>query len=205
MRLASLGTVCFVSGAATPTATIVDKSSLLHLYLSLKGEKYLKKSHRPQLFIKVGKIPMNKSGEKWDYKEMALLAKTLVMAEVEDQDEGLPGDFVNKNDSKCKQVVFHEIKTQLNLQTCQLKFLTSQAQFSDLGGDSLSATRICRGILAEHAGVKDSRFLGGERGEVSERAFLKTRAMNHFMATSSTKLTLFSTQFFGSLGSLGAV
>ncbi|GMI63131.1 hypothetical protein ScalyP_jg10193, partial [Parmales sp. scaly parma] len=33
---------------------------------------------------------------------------------------------------------------------------------------SLSATRICRGILAEHAGVKDSRFLGGERGEFDD-------------------------------------
>ena len=42
--------------------------------------------------------------------------------------------------------------------------MTRGINFFALGGDSLSATRVCRGLYALHHGVANSRNLGGETG-----------------------------------------
>ncbi|GMI18201.1 hypothetical protein TrLO_g974 [Triparma laevis f. longispina] len=56
----------------------------------------------------------------------------------------------------------HKIKTILNLTTLP----TSNQTFTELGGDSLAASRVIRGCWAEWKGVEDGRKVGGVFGSV---------------------------------------
>lgn len=52
----------------------------------------------------------------------------------------------------------------LNLQTCQMKILSTTTTFAMLGGDSLTATRLVRALHARYYKIQDSRFIGGNYG-----------------------------------------
>lgn len=61
-------------------------------------------------------------------------------------------------------VVAEQIIECLNLQGCQKDLVTTTANFSMLGGDSLGSTRIVRALYAYHHRVPNTRDLGGAFG-----------------------------------------
>ena len=61
-------------------------------------------------------------------------------------------------------IVADKVVECLNLQPCQRQLVTLDATFFTLGGDSLAATRVVRGLYAKHHGLMDSRNLGGNTG-----------------------------------------
>jgi acyl-CoA synthetase (AMP-forming)/AMP-acid ligase II len=63
-------------------------------------------------------------------------------------------------------IVADQIIDCLNLQPSQEAMLTTSATFAMLGGDSLAATRVSRSLYALHHKVANSRFLGGQFGNL---------------------------------------
>ena len=157
--------VCFVVTApefSSPLAEVVSQTSLLFLLLSLSAEKYCKKNHRPSLFLSQStKIPTRRGGEKRDFRSLISTASNILDSAF------LPNSPTCNPTSltTLETVVYEEIRLTLNLQPAQVKYLTPSSRFADFGGDSLSATRIVRGIYARHHKLEDNRFLGGDRGE----------------------------------------
>lgn len=64
-------------------------------------------------------------------------------------------------------VVADKVCECLNLQQCQRQLVNCSSNFFLLGGDSLAATRVTRGLYAFHHGIFDSRNLGGATGTLS--------------------------------------
>jgi acyl-CoA synthetase (AMP-forming)/AMP-acid ligase II/ankyrin repeat protein len=71
-----------------------------------------------------------------------------------------------KDYGSCGATLATIITETLNLQPSQKEMLTISASFPMIGGDSLSATIICRTLYATHLQVDNSRFLGGDYGQL---------------------------------------
>ena len=70
---------------------------------------------------------------------------------------GKSGFFVSEELIRC-----------LNLQKSQTSLLTTEANFTLLGGDSLAATIVTRSLYAKHHGIANSRNIGGSTGTLDE-------------------------------------
>jgi acyl-CoA synthetase (AMP-forming)/AMP-acid ligase II/ankyrin repeat protein len=114
----------------------------------------------PSAFVLVPRIPLSPTGKRSRRSAPSLADSVPFISLLEPDVTSLPLSQYGE----VGKFVADSIRDCLNLQPSQEKFLTTNATFSMLGGDSLAATRIVRAIYANHYQLVDSRFLGGKYG-----------------------------------------
>lgn len=136
---------------------IIPPGPLLSL-LRARCDRRVRKGCTPAFFVLIDRLPLGPTGKK-DRSQLPLLSKCSLMGDKSNEDGcslwdcGVVGPIVSRKICEC-----------LNLQSCQRHLITRDTNFFTLGGDSLAATRITRGLYALHHGVRDSRNLGGATG-----------------------------------------
>jgi len=147
---------------AATTGVIVPPGPLLSL-LRARCDRRVRKGCVPSHFVVIDRLPLSPTGKR-DRSALPPLAECSVMggsstADDEDGDDGLLRAY-----GRVGPVVADMVCDVLNLQHCQRKLVTLDASFFALGGDSLGATRLVRGLYASYHGIMDSRNLGGATG-----------------------------------------
>jgi len=112
----------------------------------------------PSKFILISSIPLTPTG-KCNYKALPVFFELLSNISSQVHDSCNLFDY-----GRCGPAVANEIVSCLNIQPNHMSLLTVDACFAMLGGDSLSATRIVRGLYALHHGIDNVRTLGGSYG-----------------------------------------
>lgn len=132
--------------------------------LALLRERCRQKARiTPSAFIILPRVPLSRTGKR-DRRGVPLLSDTVPL-------ESLFGSGEHpcvplREYGTAGAVVAVQIIDCLNLQPSQEPLLTTMATFAMLGGDSLAATRVVRALYAYHHNRRNSRFLGGEYGEL---------------------------------------
>jgi acyl-CoA synthetase (AMP-forming)/AMP-acid ligase II/ankyrin repeat protein len=121
----------------------------------------LKASCIPSAFVVISHLPLSPTGKR-DRSQLPKLELCQLLTN--SQQETVP----LRDYGCCGEIVTATITEVLNLQPCQQQLLTKSASFAMMGGDSLSATLIARTLYAHHMQVENSRFLGGDRGQLPE-------------------------------------
>lgn len=137
---------------------IVPRSPLLSL-LRARCERRVRKGCMPSFFVILDRLPLSPTGKR-SRSALPSIEKCSILrlSAVDDSSESLWQHGV------AGPVVAEKICECLNIQPCQKSLITTSSSFFILGGDSLAATRLTRGLYARHHNVKDSRNLGGSSG-----------------------------------------
>ena len=128
----------------------------------------------PSAFVIVPRIPMSATGKR-DRRLLPPLEETLPITKVLTRKEGELISLPLQKYGRTGSMIVEEISKCLNLQTCQIRILSTTTTFAMLGGDSLTATRLVRALHARYHKIQDSRFIGGNYG-ILEGPF----ALRHF-------------------------
>jgi len=152
-----------ISSESLRSGLIVPRSPLLSL-LRARCNKRVRKGCIPSFFVLVDRFPLSPTGKR-NRSALPSLENCAIMGKSSDDDDGDRGE----NTSLWKYgvsgaVLADKICECLNLHTCQRQLVTTKSNFFLLGGDSLAATRVTRGLYALHHGITDSRNLGGTTG-----------------------------------------
>ena len=134
---------------------IVSPSPLLSV-LRTRCNRRVRKGCTPSFFVIVDRFPLSPTGKR-NRSALPTLGDCSIMG----------GESHGSSLWECGKVgtiVANKICACLNLQSCQRQLVTLDANFFTLGGDSLAATRLVRGLYAEHHGILNSRNLGGSTG-----------------------------------------
>jgi acyl-CoA synthetase (AMP-forming)/AMP-acid ligase II/ankyrin repeat protein len=133
------------------------------LWTLLRGRcaNRLKAACIPSVFVAISRLPLSPTGKR-DRSKLPALGSCHLMEGSSRRSEPL------RDHGKSGSVVAKTIVDVLNLQPCQEQLLTTAASFAMMGGDSLSAVLIARTLYALHQNVQNSRFLGGEYGQLPE-------------------------------------
>lgn len=137
---------------------IVPQSPLLSL-LRARCDRRVRKGCMPSFFVIIDRLPLSPTGKRNRSALPAIETCSILRLSTGDDtstslwEYGVAGPIVAEKICEC-----------LNLQSCQKSLLTTSASFFILGGDSLAATRVTRGLYARHHNVNDSRNLGGSSG-----------------------------------------
>lgn len=142
----------------------------------------------PSKFILIQELPQTSTGKtQRDSKVLShILSKSLSLSQRQstNHDEISNGDSLKGTSSNKRSLLLHqygnsgkivseELCSAFNLETCSIK---TSSNFFMLGGDSLSAVRICRSLYAKFTGIQDSRYLGGHTGLMDSKTFLRADA-----------------------------
>eukprot|EP00984_Skeletonema_dohrnii_P023243 scaffold12335_cov116-Skeletonema_dohrnii-CCMP3373.AAC.2 len=137
---------------------IVPQSPLLSL-LRARCDRRVRKGCMPSFFVIIERLPLSPTGKR-NRLALPAIEKCSIMSLAAGDDSstslweyGVAGPIVAEKICEC-----------LNLQSCQKSLVTTSSSFFILGGDSLAATRVTRGLYAHHHNVNDSRNLGGSSG-----------------------------------------
>ena len=137
---------------------IIPPSPLLSL-LRARCDRRVRKGCMPSFFVLIDRLPLSPTGKR-NRSALPPIEKCSMMSQSVDVDSvislwhyGVAGPFVAEKICEC-----------LNLQPSQRSLVTTSSSFFILGGDSLAATRVTRGLYARHHNVNDSRNLGGGSG-----------------------------------------
>ncbi len=137
---------------------IVPQSPLLSL-LRARCERRVRKGCMPSFFVIIERLPLSPTGKR-NRSALPSIEKCSILRLSAGDDSstslwqyGVAGPIVAEKICEC-----------LNLQPCQKSLVTTSSSFFILGGDSLAATRVTRGLYARHHNVNDSRNLGGSSG-----------------------------------------
>lgn len=137
---------------------IVPQSPLLSL-LRARCDRRVRKGCMPSFFVIIDRLPLSPTGKR-NRSALPAIEKCSILrlSAVDDTstslwEYGVAGPIVAEKICEC-----------LNLQSCQRSLVTTRSSFFILGGDSLAATRLARGLYARHHNVNDSRNLGGSSG-----------------------------------------
>ncbi|KAL7494057.1 hypothetical protein ACHAWT_002825 [Skeletonema menzelii] len=137
---------------------IVPKSPLLSL-LRARCDQRVRKGCMPSFFVIIDRLPLSPTGKRNRAALPAIGNCSIMRLSAGDDvgtslwEYGVSGPIVAEKICEC-----------LNLQSCQKSLVTTSSSFFILGGDSLAATRVTRGLYARHHNVNDSRNLGGSSG-----------------------------------------
>ena len=137
---------------------IVPQSPLLSL-LRARCDRRVRKGCTPSFFVIIDRLPLSPTGKR-NRSALPVIEKCSVMSLS-------AGDYNSTSLWKygvAGPIVAEKICECLNLQQCQKSLVTTSSSFFILGGDSLAATRVTRGLYASHHNVNDSRNLGGSSG-----------------------------------------
>ncbi|KAG7349146.1 non-ribosomal peptide synthetase family protein [Nitzschia inconspicua] len=156
--------VCQELGLVDPrirgTSFIINGNPLWTL-LRWRCTNRLKAACVPTAFVAIPCLPLSPTGKR-DRSKLPKLETCQVIPTDLQMTEPL------KAYGSSGEIVSNTINEVLNLQPCQQQLLTKSASFAMMGGDSLSATLVARTLYAHHLQVENSRFLGGERGQLPE-------------------------------------
>mmetsp|Transcript_27800 Transcript_27800/g.43134 ORF Transcript_27800/g.43134 Transcript_27800/m.43134 type:complete len:1083 (+) Transcript_27800:48-3296(+) len=137
---------------------ICPPSPLLTL-LRHRCEKRSRKDCLPSTFVLIDRVPTSATG-KTDRRQLPLVEQC---QQLSFSSTGKPPKLL-RDFGKSGEAVTHVIIKHLNLQPCQFAYITSDASFGMLGGDSLTSVRIARSLYALHHGIQESRHHGGTLG-----------------------------------------
>jgi len=112
----------------------------------------------PAKFIILSTIPMTPTG-KCNYKALPDFFELLSNVSVQAHDSCNLTNY-----GRCGKALADEIISCLNIQSYHMSLMKTDASFAMLGGDSLAATRVVRGLYALHHGIANVRTLGGSYG-----------------------------------------
>ncbi|KAL9186762.1 hypothetical protein ACHAXT_010482 [Thalassiosira profunda] len=141
---------------------IVPPGPLLSV-LRERCDRRVRKGCTPSFFVIIDRLPLSPTGKR-DRSALPPLAECSVMGSADDGGETASGGASLWECGNSGSALANKICEGLNLQPCQKPLVTADATFSSLGGDSLAATRVVRGLYAQYHGVVDSRNLGGATG-----------------------------------------
>eukprot|EP00804_Cyclotella_cryptica_P024822 CCRYP_001772-RA/>CCRYP_001772-RA protein AED:0.27 eAED:0.27 QI:185/1/1/1/1/1/4/3000/1114 len=138
------------------TGLIIPPGPLLTA-LRARCDRKVRKGCTPSFFVLIDRLPLSPTGKR-DRSRLPSLENCQLMGCNDGDGEtlwrfGTAGPIVADKVCEC-----------LNLQPCQRALVTRGSNFFALGGDSLAATRVTRGLYALHHGVLNSRNIGGETG-----------------------------------------
>ncbi len=139
---------------------IVPQSPLLSL-LRARCDRRVRKGCMPSFFVIIDRLPLSPTGKRNRSALPAIEKCSILRLSASDDtstslwEYGVAGPIVAMKICEC-----------LNLQSCQKSLVTTRSSFFILGGDSLAATRVTRGLYARHYNVNDSRNLGGSSGTI---------------------------------------
>jgi hypothetical protein len=143
------------------TGVIVPRSPLLSL-LRARCDRRVRKGCMPSFFVIIDKLPLSPTGKRNRSALPGIEKCSIGMSLSAGEDSsislwecGVSGPIVAEKVCEC-----------LNLQPCQKSLVTASSSFFILGGDSLAATRVTRGLYALHHKIGDSRHLGGSSGTI---------------------------------------
>ena len=170
-----------------------SKSPLLTL-LRTRCERALRPGCVPSYFVicQETELPLGPTG-KSDWRALPLRAPSqcLVVKSLR-RGGGGPGEeeedptLLKDLGSRVASILSAEIIAALNLQPGQQQLLTHDADFTSIGGDSLSAVLIMRKMWAAHSNVGDCKDLGGEFGELGEafdpKYLISSRTLGAYVA-----------------------
>jgi acyl-CoA synthetase (AMP-forming)/AMP-acid ligase II len=143
------------------TGVIVPQSPLLAL-LRARCDGRVRKGCMPSFFVIIDRLPLSPTGKR-NRSALPAIEKCSIMS--------LSGGDGNSTSLwECGiagPVVAEKVCEVLNLQPSQKSLVTTSSSFFVLGGDSLAATRVTRGLYARHHNVNDSRNLGGSSGTLT--------------------------------------
>ena len=130
----------------------------LSLLLQTRCTENVRAGCTPSAFVFVPRMPLTATGKR-NRKALPSLQECVTLSQEE-------GQQLLREFGTCGAIVAEQLISCLNLQPCQQSMLTTSANFSMMGGDSLAATRIVRALYAHHHGVNNTRFLGGKFGNI---------------------------------------
>eukprot|EP00581_Thalassiosira_minuscula_P013959 CAMPEP_0183714800 /NCGR_PEP_ID=MMETSP0737-20130205/9230_1 /TAXON_ID=385413 /ORGANISM="Thalassiosira miniscula, Strain CCMP1093" /LENGTH=1053 /DNA_ID=CAMNT_0025943803 /DNA_START=272 /DNA_END=3433 /DNA_ORIENTATION=- len=153
-----------ISPAQLKSGALVPPGHPLLSLLRARCERRVRKGCNPSFFVLIDRLPLSPTGKR---NRLALppLAECSVLKSPVDDDANESEILWNRG--KLSTNLANVLCECLNLQPCQRKLVTLNANFFALGGDSLAATRVVRGLYALHHGILDSRNLGGVTGTLA--------------------------------------
>jgi len=113
----------------------------------------------PSCFVLIPFIPKSPNGKR-SRKHAPSIEDTISL----DTFLGLSTDLLSAH-SEVGALIAKSLAEMLNLLPSQESLITTAATYTQVGGDSLTATRVTRALYAHHLGVKDSRNLFGTYGQ----------------------------------------
>lgn len=137
---------------------ICPPSPLLTL-LRHRCEQRSRKDCLPSTFVLINRVPISATG-KTDRRQLPSIEQCQPLSF---SSTGEPPTILRDLGNSGIAVTYVIIK-HLNLQPCQFSYITSDASFGMLGGDSLTSIRIVRSLYALHHGIQESRHHGGAMG-----------------------------------------
>ena len=149
-----------------PKSGVICSGSLLTLF----RERCRRRSRViPNAFIILPRIPLSPTGKR-DSRGCPKLSEGRSLDSITSADGGAP-ILLESYGTSGKKVSEMLVDT-LNLLPSQREsLLTTAASFAMLGGDSLAATRVVRGLYAHFHQVENNRFLGGSHGVLEDQRF----------------------------------
>ena len=119
-------------------------------------EKYVRKGCTPSSFVVIPRLPTTSTG-KIDRSLLHPLERCISVSNTASASK-------LSSFGKCGRILEEVVVHHLNLQKCQLDLVTTDVDFSMLGGDSLTSIKITRTLYAIHHGIQESRHIGGVIG-----------------------------------------
>lgn len=119
-------------------------------------EKYVRKGCTPSSFVVIPRLPTTSTG-KIDRSLLHPLERCISVSNTASASK-------LSSFGKCGRILEEVVVHHLNLQKCQLDLVTTDVDFSMLGGDSLTSIKITRTLYAMHHGIQESRHIGGVIG-----------------------------------------
>lgn len=147
-----------ISAEELKSGVIVPPGPLRSL-LRVRCDRRVRKGCTPSFFVLIDQLPLSPTGKRCRSSLPPLSACSIMSSSA--------NGSARKSLWECGKVgsiLANKICECLNLQPCQRQLVTLDANFFVLGGDSLAATRVVRGLHALHHGIMDSRNLGGSTG-----------------------------------------
>ncbi|KAL3807178.1 LOW QUALITY PROTEIN: hypothetical protein ACHAXA_006033, partial [Cyclostephanos tholiformis] len=148
-----------LSAISRRTAGVIVAPGPLLSLLRARCDRRVRRGCTPSFFVIIDRLPLSSTGKR-SRSMLPPLAVCSIMKSSANSNE----ERSLWNCGKLGSIVANKICECLNLQPCQRQFVTLDANFFALGGDSLAATRVVRGLHAKHHGIMDSRNLGGGTG-----------------------------------------
>ncbi|KAL3815880.1 hypothetical protein ACHAXA_010270, partial [Cyclostephanos tholiformis] len=168
-----------------PAGVIVAPGPLLSL-LRARCDRRVRRGCTPSFFVIIDRLPLSSTGKR-SRSMLPPLAVCSIMKSSANSNEKRS----LWNCGRLGSIVANKICECLNLQPCQRQFVTLDANFFALGGDSLAATRVVRGLHAKHYGVMDSRNLGGGTGTLdgpfAAKHLLKSKTLGAYIEFLASK------------------
>ena len=157
-------------GAAA--AYVIPAASPLHTLLRSRASSRVRRGCVPSTYVLLDapSIPLTKTG-KCDRKNLPPLDRFRSMPSSSTGNGGDTGTGAGDRIplgqcGRAGPMVAGAVIDALNLQPVQQASLWGTSSFPAIGGDSLTATRVVRGLYAAHHSIRDGRTLGGSYGQL---------------------------------------